>query len=132
MFKRNKERTPKQKAEKAQLNIFARLAGCGFLIYYTVQILKTPKDDIPGTTAVVIAIVFMVLAAFVIGMTIVDLVRGVQTGRYKASTYEDEELIDYLERKQAENPDGDVGDTQQELEPQDDDDTASDTEEKDS
>jgi len=102
MFKRDTHRTPKQKAEKAQLNIVARLAGCGFLIYYVIKLLKTPNEQTPGTTAAtIVMIVLLVLAAVVIGITIMDLFRGYKAGRFNASTYEDDELTDYLANRES-------------------------------
>lgn len=103
MFGSNKNRTPKQKAERAQLGIVARLAGCGYLIYIMVKILRTPSDTTPPVFKTVIAIVMLVLSIFVIILTLKEFVRGLKIGRYKASTYEEEDLQEYLKRKAAES-----------------------------
>ncbi len=108
MFGNNVQRTPKQKAERAMLGIFARLAGCGYLIYIMVKLLTTPSED-STTLTTVIAIVMLALSVIIIGMTIKDLIDGIKTGRFKASTYEEAELNEYLKRKAEEGGDTDSG-----------------------
>lgn len=103
MFRRNdKERTPKQRAERAQMSIFARLAGCAYLIYIMVKLLRTPSETAPATqTTTIIAIIMIVLSIVVIGFTAIEFLRGLKTGVYKTSTYEDADLEAYLEKQSA-------------------------------
>jgi hypothetical protein len=102
MFKRNVHRTPRQKAERAQMNVFARLAGCGFLVYYVVKLIQTPKEETPGTAiATIVLIVLFVLGTAIIAITLLDFIRGIKSGHYKASTYEEEDLAEYLENRDA-------------------------------
>jgi len=116
MFDRSAHRTPKQKADRATLNIVARLAGCGFLIYYIVKLLQTPKENTPGAeTATIVMIVLLVLTAVVIGLTVVDFFHGYKSGRFNASTYEEAELAEYLERRASDSESGTAEDGQQEL-----------------
>lgn len=92
MFKRNNvHRTPKQKAEKAALNVLARLAGCAFLVYYVVQLL-TAADAPKTPVAIIIGIVFVIAAAVVIVINVLDFFRGWKEGRFKAETYAEDEL----------------------------------------
>ncbi len=103
MFKRDLSRTPKQRAERAMLNIVARLGGCGFLIYFVVKILTIPPEEAPSqTVATIIAIAFLLVSAVLIFITVQDLVAGFKTGRFKASTYEEQDLAEYLEKHGAE------------------------------
>jgi flagellar biosynthesis/type III secretory pathway M-ring protein FliF/YscJ len=121
MFGNNRERTPAQRAQRAQLGIFARLAGCGYLIYIMVKMLQTPSETMPRTVVVIIAVVMLALSAFVIVITIREFIRGLQTGRYKAATYEEEELNDYLEKKASGEDAGGVPELTGEGEPDDED-----------
>lgn len=101
MFKRNSYRTPKQRADKAMLNIVARLGGSGLLIYFVVQLLKTPAEERPdATTATIISVIFLLLSAFVIFLTVQDLIIGIRTGRFKASTYEEMEAAELARSKE--------------------------------
>jgi hypothetical protein len=98
-FNRNKkERTPKEKADRAQKGMIARLAGCAYLIYVVYQLLKSTfnKEETPDSTwVIVIAIVLFVLAAVVITITVIDFFRCWKQGMFRASTYEDDETADY-------------------------------------
>lgn len=89
MFKKDRQRTPQEKAQRAKMSIFARLAGCAYLIYILVQMLQTPREQMPGTSwPIIVAIVLIVLAAGVVALTIWDLFRGLKLGIFKAETYE--------------------------------------------
>ncbi|NLT15032.1 MAG: hypothetical protein GXY05_11890 [Clostridiales bacterium] len=100
MFKRDTYRTPKQRADKAKLNIAARLGGSGLLIYFVVQLLTAPAEDRPdATTATIVSVIFLLVSAFVIFLTVYDLIIGIRTGRFKASTYEEMELAELIESK---------------------------------
>jgi hypothetical protein len=103
MFGNNRERTPAQKAQRAQLGIVARLAGCGYLIYIMVKMLQTPSETMSRTVVIIIAAVMLTLSAFVIVITIREFILGLKTGRYKAATYEEEDLNEYLSNRAAES-----------------------------
>ena len=103
MFGNNKERTPAQKAQRAQLGIFARLAGCAYLIYIMVKILRTPGEEANTSTVTIIAIIMLVLSVFVIAITLREFYFGLKSGRYKAATYYEEEAEEYLRRKESED-----------------------------
>ncbi len=114
MFNRNAYRSPAQRASKAMLNIIARLGGCGFLIYFVVKILTIPEADRPDpTTTTIIGIVFILVSVFLIGITVMDGINGIRTGRFKASTYEALDMSDFLEKQEADGADESA---QQELE----------------
>lgn len=117
MFNRNASRTPKQKSEKAVMNIIVRLGGCAFLVYFVVQLLSLPKEEKPdATTATILAVVLLVLSAGVIVMTIIDLLNGLKDGRFKTATYEEADIAEYLAKKEAAAADCTCDDAQQELE----------------
>lgn len=100
MFNRDTNRTPKQRADKALMNIFARLGGCGFLVYFVVKLMTAPAEGKPdATTSTIISIIFLLVSAFIIFITIQDLVIGFKMGRFKASTYEEQDLAEYMERQ---------------------------------
>lgn len=102
MFKRDTYRTPKQRADKAKMNIAARLGGCALLIYFVVQLLAVPAEEKPdATTATIVTIFFLLVSAFVIFITVHDLITGFKTGRFKASTYEEMEWAELNEAKEA-------------------------------
>jgi hypothetical protein len=90
MFKKDFERTPQEKARRAQFSILARLGGCGYLVYIMVQLLQTPKEE-QTTLMVVLAIVLLAASVLVIVFTIYDLFRALKTGRFNPAYYEDAE-----------------------------------------
>lgn len=132
MFNRNVHRTPKQKAEKAVMNIIARLAGCGFLVYFVVKLINTPAEDRPdASTVTIITTILIVLAVFVIGITVLDFLRALKTGRFKTSTYDDEDLAEYLKNREEDAETCACEDEQKELASATDDNAESATEETD-
>ena len=102
MFGNKGPRTPSQQAQRAQLGIVARLAGCGYLIYIMVKILRTPSDSTSPMFMTIIAIVMVALSIFVIIITIREFFIGMKIGRYKAETYEAAHLEEYLKKQAAE------------------------------
>ena len=89
MFKKNIERTPQQKAQRAKMSILARLGGCAYLIYIMYQLIVPQPGTHPTQTMTIIAIVMIVLAVGVISFTIYDLVRSLKSGLLNASAYEE-------------------------------------------
>lgn len=107
MFNRNdQQRTPKQKADRASMGIFVRLVGCAYLVYIMIKLLTSPEA--PSTTMFVIAIILLILSIVVIAITITDFVRGIRERRFSPSTYEDQELAEYLENKSKDEADSSV------------------------
>lgn len=89
---RKKERTPAQQASRAQMGIFARLAGCAYLIYVLYKLLSLPASERPNQTlTVLIAIVLIGGSAFIIAITVRDFLIDLKSGRYKQGSYESEE-----------------------------------------
>lgn len=124
MFNRDIQSTPQQRARKALLNIIARLGGCGFLIYFVVKILTIPEEAKPdATTATIISIIFLLVSAAVIFMSVLDLLRGLKDGRFKASTYEAMDLAEYLEGHDTESSASTSEAEQQAIDAQKDEDT---------
>ncbi|MDR0491076.1 MAG: hypothetical protein LBH28_07520 [Oscillospiraceae bacterium] len=89
---RKRPKTSQQKAQKAQVGILARLIACGYLVYIVVQMLQTsPEDDtISPALKIVIVIVFLAAAAVVITLTLVEFIRNLMSGMYKAASYVDD------------------------------------------
>jgi hypothetical protein len=122
MFRRNTNLTPAQRANKAMMNIIARLGGCGLLIYFVVKMLTVPPKERPDPTAtLIIGIIFVLAAAVLLFMTVQDLWISYKTGRYKASTYEDQDLAEYLEGRETGSSDGKPEDAKAENEDDEDD-----------
>ena len=90
MFKKDFERTPQERARRAQFSIIARLGGCGYLIYIMVQLLQTPAES-RTTLMVVLAVILLAASAAVIVLTVYDLIRALKTGRFNPAMYEDME-----------------------------------------
>ena len=89
-LRKNFQRTPQEKAQRAKMSIFARLAGCAYLIYIIYQLLTTPQQGTMDTkTTTIISIVLMVLTVGVIAITVYDFFRGLKSGLFNAATYED-------------------------------------------
>ena len=91
----------KQRADKAKLNIVARLGGSGLLIYFVVQMMTMPAEERPdATTTTIVSVIFLLLSAFVIFLTVQDFIIGIKTGRFKASTYEEMDAAELARQKE--------------------------------
>jgi hypothetical protein len=83
-------RTSAEKARRSQLNVFARLAGCAYLIYIIAQLFKSDYPGMSGTMRITIAVVFVVLTAALVAVTVVDFIKNLMAGSYKADFYTDD------------------------------------------
>jgi hypothetical protein len=91
MFNRKpKMRTSAEKARRSQLNVFARLAGCAYLIYIIVQLLGDEFDGLSHTARITISVVFIVLTAAVVTVTVMDFIKNLMSGAYKEGFYPDD------------------------------------------
>jgi hypothetical protein len=91
MFNRKpKMRTSAEKARRSQLNVFARLAGCAYLIYIIVQMLSGESEGMSDTVRITVAVVFMVLTAVIVTVTVVDFIKNLMAGAYKEGFYPDD------------------------------------------
>lgn len=125
MFKRKeKSHTPRQKAQKAQLGIAARLGGCALLISFVVKLLRmSPEDGGPSMTVkVVVAVVFVGATIAIVTMTALDFYRSWKLGMYNEGTYLTPEDIAEAEALKArdgelDEPADDESDTDDEGEP---------------
>ena len=91
MFKKDLERTPQERARRAQLSVLARLGGCGYLIYLMVQLLSQKAGV--TTTMTVLAYILMAAAVVVTGITVYDLFSGLKTGRFNPAMYEEADAL---------------------------------------
>ena len=85
-------KTSKQKAQKAQLNILARLLGSGYLLYIIYQMVTTPyeEDGMNPTLKIIVVAFFLCAAITIITFTIIELVRNFKAGVYKEESYDDD------------------------------------------
>lgn len=104
MFKKNTERTPQERAQRAKFSVLARLGACAYLIYIMYQLLFPPQGtEPPSQIMTIIIVVMIVLSAVVILMTLNELYRGLKAGRYNAATYEDESVLPQATQETADN-----------------------------
>ena len=91
-FFNKRPKTSKQKAQKAQLNILARLLGSGYLLYIIYQMVTTPyeEDGMNPTLKIVVVTFFLCAAITLIVFTVIELVRNYKAGVYKEASYEDD------------------------------------------
>lgn len=87
--RKKKERTAKEQANRAQMNVFARLGGCVFLIYFVVQLLGMSEEDggPSATLKIIIAIVFIGATVAIAAVTGVDFYRSYKAGVYDERSY---------------------------------------------
>jgi hypothetical protein len=91
MFKRKpKMRTSAEKARRSQMNVFARLAGCAYLVYIIAQLVRDDTGGMSRGLRLAIAAVFGVPGAVIIGVTVVDFIKNFRAGMYKPSFYKDD------------------------------------------
>ena len=97
-FKKDKDRTPREKAQKAKLGITARLLGCAYLIYIAVKLIKmTAAGEATGVNpnvAYVIACIIIIFGAVIICLTVAEFLRRVKGGEYKTINYYKDEFGD--------------------------------------
>jgi len=87
---KKRERTAREKANKAQMGVFARLIGCAYLIYLMITLLKTSGDATDGlnpTLKIAIAVVMLAISVFIISVTVIEFIRNLKSGYYKENTY---------------------------------------------
>jgi len=91
-FFAKKPKTSTQKAQKAQMGIFIRLAACGYLVYIIVQMFQVTdeEDSINPNLKLGIGILFAVAAAVLAAMSVIELVRNYKSGYYKPSAHTDD------------------------------------------
>lgn len=115
MFKRKKKpQTSTQKAQKAQLNIIARILACGYLLYIIHQLVTVSAEEsgINPTLRMGIIIVFTLASAAIITVTIIEFVQKLRGGNYKESFYDDDPLPDADSEDGNNNADGDSKDVE--------------------
>jgi len=90
-----KPKTSKEKAQKAQFGIFARLVGCAYLVYIIVKLLQTSDEDevLNETLKIIILIVFSLAAVAIVTVTIIEFIRSLRAGYYKADAYTDDTTV---------------------------------------
>ena len=89
-----KPRTAQQKAQRAQTRIFIRFACCAYLIYFVIIPLLKPAVEEDGMSPALrtgAAIAFIAVTAFVIIITLRELVINWRAGLYKAGAYKDDD-----------------------------------------
>ena len=91
LFKKS-PKTAKQKAQKAQMNIFVRLFAIGWLVYIIYQLLSESAEDggINPTLRIVIVVFFICAAAVIATLTLRELFRNIKSGHYKEAAHSDD------------------------------------------
>lgn len=110
-FKKNQDRTPQEKAQKAKVSIMVRLGACAYLIYLMIQMLQPQPDGPRSQTMIIVAIVMLVLSAVVIVLTLVDLYQAFKRGVWNPATYEDptdETTAEALPESETDSPHADA------------------------
>lgn len=95
MSRKNKEYTPSDKARQFTLGSIARLGACAYLIYVVVTLIKgSIAGDAPMPLPVLIIIIalFAVVGAYLIFVTVKEVIRGVKNKEYSMHKYYQEEL----------------------------------------
>ena len=95
MAKNEKEYSPSDKARRFTLGSIARIGACFYLIYIIYSLVKgaaSGEMDIPMPVVIVIIAVFAVVGAFLIYVTVKEVVRGVANKEYSMHKYYAEEL----------------------------------------
>ncbi|MDR3277884.1 MAG: hypothetical protein LBT12_03845 [Oscillospiraceae bacterium] len=87
--KNKKERTPKQKAERAQMNIAVRLIGCAWLVKIIIDLLRNEEDPVSALSPWKIALiaVLMLAGGVIIVLTVIDFIRSLKSGYYSARAH---------------------------------------------
>jgi hypothetical protein len=96
-------RTSAEKARRSQMNIFVRLCGCAYLIYIITELIREKPEGLSDGLRYTIVAVFILLAAAIVVVTLVDFIRSLKMGAYKASSYTDDsdESVEAFRERQA-------------------------------
>jgi hypothetical protein len=96
-------RTSAEKARRSQMNIFVRLCGCAYLGYIIVQLARDKSGDMSDGLRYGVVALFVLLAAAIVAVTVVDFIRNFKAGAYKASSYTDDtdESVEAFRARQA-------------------------------
>ena len=92
LFKKRPQ-TAQQKAQKAQMRIFVRLACCAYIIFYVIIPLIRESSDGGGmnpTVKTIVIAAFIAITAVIIVVTVLEVIRNWKAGLYKASSYTDD------------------------------------------
>lgn len=97
MAKKEKEYSPSDKARQFTLGSIARIGACAYLVYIIVSLLKgaaAGEIDIPRPVLIIIIAVFAVVGAFLIYVTVKEVIRGVKNKEYSMHKYYVDELTE--------------------------------------
>ena len=126
LFKR-RPKTAEQKAKKAQWGIVARVLACAYIVFYVIiplinQVMEadTEAGEIDETWAIVFICFFIVAVAVILTMAVVETIRKMKTGAFKASFYTDDETNSEL-GNDAENEEHDDEEDDEEYDEEEDD-----------
>jgi len=97
MAKKEKEYTPSDKARQFTLGSIARVGACAYLVYIIFSLLKgaaAGEVGIPTPVLIIIIAVFAVVGAFLIYVTVKEVIRGVKNKEYSMHKYYVDELTE--------------------------------------
>jgi len=120
LFKK-KPLSSQQKAQKAQMRIAARAFGCGWLVYVIIQMVNIPAEEsgFNATLRMVFIVVFIIGAAVLGGLTLIEIVRNIKSGFYTSKYYNDDPgmLGKTTEKREEETPTPDEGEEKDDDQP---------------
>ena len=116
-FFKKKPETSQKKAQKAQMHILVRIIGCGWLVYIVYQILTTPIEDsgMSVTLRNIIVVFFLCASAFILVLTVRELIQNLKSGYYKTSAHKDDPGIAEAVGKAVEEDEENTSDDDEEL-----------------
>lgn len=97
MAKKEKEYSPSDKARQFTLGSIARVGACAYLVYIIVSLVKgaaVGEIDIPRPVLIIIIAIFAVVGAFLIYVTVKEVIRGVKNKEYSMHKYYVDELTE--------------------------------------
>lgn len=95
LFKQ-KPKSAQQKAQRTQMRVFVRLACCAYIVFYVIiPMLKPPETEetMDPRLRLGIVIAFIAVVAFIVVITIREIIIYWKAGYFKASAYTDDPEI---------------------------------------
>ena len=93
-FFKNRPKTAQQKAQRTQMRVFMRLVCCAYIVFYVIVPLirdEPSSDGMNPTVRIAVVVVFSVVTAVLMVLTVIELIRSWKAGLFKADAYKDDE-----------------------------------------
>ena len=95
MAKKEKEYSPSDKARHFTLGSIARVGACIYLIYIIYTLIKGASSgdmDVPKPVLIMIVALFSIIGAYLIYVTVREVIRGIKNKEYSMHKYYQDEL----------------------------------------